>query len=206
MPATWRSRISQVRWRNRNVIFRIPTPTFGAGLIEMIPDSAILANQQANSGAKAALGIWGRANFFLAGRTLSGQTNNNGNDGTIARFGWKAQNKSLLLFSGEAYNVEMGVTNDLLMTERDENGNCVYRAQPRQHHRPGRADADRRHQLDREVHVLHEVPGPADAIGDNAWWIGIDQYRKVVVQRCWMRAVPHGVVHDRELFGGRAAQ
>jgi len=25
---------------------------------------------------------------------------------TIARFGWKAQNKSLVLFSGEAYNVE----------------------------------------------------------------------------------------------------
>jgi len=26
---------------NRNVIFRIPTPTFGAGLIEQIPDAAI---------------------------------------------------------------------------------------------------------------------------------------------------------------------
>ena len=49
-----------------------------------------------------------------------GQTNNNGNDGTIARFGWKAQNKSLLLFSGEAYNVEMGITNELFQTERDE--------------------------------------------------------------------------------------
>src|SRR6516162_3946936 len=29
---------------NRNVIFRIPTPTFGSGLIEAISDSAILAN------------------------------------------------------------------------------------------------------------------------------------------------------------------
>jgi len=45
-------------------------------------------------------------------------TNRNGNDGTIARFGWKAQNKSLLLFSGEAYNVEQGVTNELFQTER----------------------------------------------------------------------------------------
>src|SRR5256885_5432904 len=27
---------------NRNVIFRIPTPTYGAGLIEEIPDSAIV--------------------------------------------------------------------------------------------------------------------------------------------------------------------
>ena len=106
---------------NRNVIFRIPTPTFGAGLIEMIPDSAILANQAANASQKASLGIRGRANFFLAGRTVSGQSNNNGNDGTIARFGWKAQNKSLLMFSGEAYNVEMGISNDLFQTEREEN-------------------------------------------------------------------------------------
>lgn len=109
---------------NRNVVFRIPTPTFGAGLIEMIPDNAILANQRGNSGAKAALGIRGRANFSVSGRTISGQTNNNGNDGTIARFGWKGQNKSLLLFSGEAYNVEMGITSDLFQTERDEDANC----------------------------------------------------------------------------------
>jgi CxxC motif-containing protein (DUF1111 family) len=105
---------------NRNVVFRIPTPTFGAGLIEMIPDRDILTNQGANAAQKAALGIRGRANFFVAGRTVSGQTNNNGNDGTIARFGWKAQNKSLLMFSGEAYNVEMGISNDLFQTERDE--------------------------------------------------------------------------------------
>ena len=49
------------------------------------------------------------------------QMNHNGNDGTISRFGWKAQNKSLLIFSGEAYNVVMVITNDLFQTERDEN-------------------------------------------------------------------------------------
>jgi CxxC motif-containing protein (DUF1111 family) len=109
---------------NQNVIFRIPTPVFGAGLIEAIPDSAILSNQTINASAKGALGIFGRANFSVAGRTITGQTNNNGNDGTIARFGWKAQNKSLLLFSGEAYNVEMGITNELFQTERDETASC----------------------------------------------------------------------------------
>jgi len=31
-----------------NLIFRIPTPVFGAGLIEQIPDSVIEANQSAN--------------------------------------------------------------------------------------------------------------------------------------------------------------
>jgi len=113
-----------------NVIFRIPTPTFGAGLIEQIPDSAILANQAANSSSKSALGITGRPNFNVSGRTITGQTNNNGNDGTIARFGWKAQNKSLLVFSGEAYNVEMGITNELFQTERDETNACQFATVP----------------------------------------------------------------------------
>ena len=115
---------------NRNVIFRIPTPVFGAGLIEQIPDRTILANQAASATTKRSLGIRGRANFAVSGRTISGQVNTNGNDGTIARFGWKAQNKSLLLFSGEAYNVEMGITNELFQTERDETPSCQFATVP----------------------------------------------------------------------------
>ncbi|MEP7305764.1 MAG: di-heme oxidoredictase family protein [Acidobacteriota bacterium] len=115
---------------NRNVIFRIPTPTFGLGLVEQIPDSAITAGISDNGPTKSALGIRGRANFAVAGRTVSGQTNNNGNDGTVARFGWKAQNKSLLLFAGEAYNVEMGISNELFPTERDETPNCLLATHP----------------------------------------------------------------------------
>ncbi len=107
-----------------NVIFRIPTPTFGGGLIEQIPDSAIAANQQADSPQKAALGIMGHIN------RVSGEFNKNGNDGTIARFGWKAQNKSLLLFAGEAYNVEMGITNELFQTEREEKATCQFASVP----------------------------------------------------------------------------
>ncbi len=89
--------------QNNNIIFRIPTPIFGAGLVENIDDSTLIANQEAQS-----------ANNF----GVSGAFNRNGNDGTIARFGWKAQNKSLLLFAGEAYNVEMGITNELFAQER----------------------------------------------------------------------------------------
>jgi CxxC motif-containing protein (DUF1111 family) len=88
-----------------NVIFRIPTPTFGAGLIENISEETIYSNMQANSRQKQSLGI-------------SGQVNRDGNDGMITRFGWKAQNKSLEVFAGEAYNVEMGVTNELFENER----------------------------------------------------------------------------------------
>ena len=116
--------------KRRNVIFRIPTPLFGAGLIEMIPDSAIAANLGAHAPQRHALGIHGRPNIVLSGGALSGQPNRNGNDGTIARFGWKAQNKSLLMFAGEAYNVEMGITNELFQNERDETPSCQFAATP----------------------------------------------------------------------------
>src|SRR5467141_1582167 len=110
---------------NPNIIFRIPTPVFGAGLIEAIPDSAILANMHSNASAKSAMGISGHANAHL-----SGNVNRNGNDGTITRFGWKAQNKSLLIFASEAYNVEMGVSNQLFPQERDETPGCLFNATP----------------------------------------------------------------------------
>ena len=112
--------------RNNNLIFRIPTPTFGAGLVEMIPDSVIIANQAAEGSRKSALGIHGRPHRFR----ISGTTNNNGNDGTISRFGWKAQNKSVLLFAGEAYNVEQGITNEIFQTERDETPSCQFATVP----------------------------------------------------------------------------
>ncbi|MGC2222020.1 MAG: di-heme oxidoredictase family protein [Methylocella sp.] len=105
------------QFNNGNISTRIPTPVFGGGLIENIPDGTILANQAANASAKAALGI-------------SGFPNRSGNDGTITRFGWKAQNKSLLIFSGEAYNVEMGVSNDLFPQKRDETPGCQFTNTP----------------------------------------------------------------------------
>ena len=102
---------------NNNVIFRVPTPTFGGGLLEAIPDTTIRTNLSANASAKAALGI-------------SGHVNTNGNDGTVTRFGWKAQNKSLDLFTGEAYNVEMGVTNEIFQNEREEDPQCATNGIP----------------------------------------------------------------------------
>jgi CxxC motif-containing protein (DUF1111 family) len=104
---------------NRNIVFRIPTPVLGAGLIEAIPDSAILANEAANAAAKRQFGVRGHPNAIQGGNT-----NLSANDGTITRFGWKAQNKSLLMFAGEAYNVEMGISNQLFPQERDETPNC----------------------------------------------------------------------------------
>src|SRR5262252_7542985 len=52
----------QAEQRRNNLIFRIPTPLFGAGLIEAIPDSAILANMAEAQAAGVAMGIKGRPN------------------------------------------------------------------------------------------------------------------------------------------------
>lgn len=92
-----------------NAIFRIPTALFGLGLVEFTPDAYLQSNLAATAVQRAALGI-------------GGVFNTSGNDGTITRFGWKAQNKSLLMFAGEAYNVEIGVTNELFPNERFPSG------------------------------------------------------------------------------------
>jgi CxxC motif-containing protein (DUF1111 family) len=100
-----------------NVIFRTPTPLFGLGLVEATPDANLQANLSATQSARAALKIGG---IF----------NTSGNDGTITRFGWKAQNKSLLIFSGEAYNVEQGVSNEAFPNERSAISGCVFNGSP----------------------------------------------------------------------------
>ena len=95
-----------------NLSFRIPTPMLGLGLMESIQDREILARQaSAQQNGALALGI-------------SGRPNRSGNDGTITRFGWKAQNKSITIFAGEAYNVEMGITNEVFPTATEEDPAC----------------------------------------------------------------------------------
>lgn len=123
-------------WSRDNVSLRIPTPLFGLGLIEAISDATIMANSldnmklllrspQTEAAQRTAVAKVGeRLKMYdqlgIVGRPGRGRQNRSGNDSTITRFGWKAQNKSLLLFSGEAYNVEQGVTNALFPNERDE--------------------------------------------------------------------------------------
>jgi len=103
---------------NNNVAFRIPTPLFGLGLVENVPDDNLAAAQNENRALAQSLGI--RVGVF----------NRSANDGTITRFGWKAQNKSLLIFAGEAYNVEQGVTNEAFPNKRETDPSCQYNALP----------------------------------------------------------------------------
>jgi CxxC motif-containing protein (DUF1111 family) len=101
-----------------NVIFRIPISLFGDGLIENTPDVNLSNDSAAVAAAQEAAGI------------VSADFNLSGNDATITRFGWKAQNKSLLMFAGEAYNVEQGVSNDLFPNERIDLGDCMFNTLP----------------------------------------------------------------------------
>jgi CxxC motif-containing protein (DUF1111 family) len=101
-----------------NVAFRIPLQMLGLGLIESIQDREILGRQAlAQQNGAGTLGI-------------VGHPNRSGNDGTITRFGWKAQNKSITMFAGEAYNVEMGITNELFPTATEEDPACQGNDKP----------------------------------------------------------------------------
>jgi CxxC motif-containing protein (DUF1111 family) len=101
--------------QTNNVIFRIPTPTFGSGLIENIDESTLLANAASNANNN---------------QGVTGTFNREGNAGTITRFGWKAQNKSLEIFAGEAYLVEQGVSNELFTQERPLPGEGMVNGLP----------------------------------------------------------------------------
>jgi CxxC motif-containing protein (DUF1111 family) len=135
-----------------NVSFRIPTPTYGLGLIESISDDTIVANDSAQPVVKQLLGI-------------NGTPNRSGNDGSITRFGWKAQNKSLLMFSGEAYNVEMGITNELFPNERGYPGTqipagCLINPTPED---------------TTNFDVTSTVAGPSDIVGFSNFMRFLDQ-------------------------------
>ena len=90
-----------------NVIARrAPIPLFGAGLVEAIPDAAILALADPHDADGD--GVSGRAAQVRDRATGALR---------VGRFGWKAQIATLLTFSGDAYRNEMGITNDLFPLE-----------------------------------------------------------------------------------------
>jgi hypothetical protein len=125
-----------------NLSFRIPLQMLGLGLIDSIQDREILNRFNTTASYRAALGI-------------SGHPNRSGNDGTITRFGWKAQNKSLPMFAGEAYNVEMGITNELFPTATEEDPACngPKKPEPNDVTRTDNTDADNK-SFNNPVHIM----------------------------------------------------
>jgi CxxC motif-containing protein (DUF1111 family) len=92
------------------VIHRNSTPLFGLGLIDAIPDAEIVRNAKAYPNER----IKGRVGWvtdIVSGKRMAG------------RFGWKAQQATVLGFAADAYRNEMGVTNRFYPTENAPNGN-----------------------------------------------------------------------------------
>lgn len=98
------------------VAHRNSTPLFGLGLIEAIPDDQILQNVR-SSPLDGVLGKVSKVADAATGKTLLG------------RFGWKAQQATLLSFAGDAYLNEMGITSRLFPVENAPNGNTQLLAQ-----------------------------------------------------------------------------
>jgi CxxC motif-containing protein (DUF1111 family) len=85
---------------------RISIPLFGAGLVEAISDEMLLSMEDPDD--RDGDGIRGRAarvEDVATGRKR------------VGRFGWKAQQATLLAFAADAYINEMGITSDLFRNE-----------------------------------------------------------------------------------------
>ena len=96
------------------VSLRLPPPVFGAGLIEAIPASAILA--LADPSDADGDGISGRPNMVREPDFLSSVTGN-GPQLQLGRFGRKGQTSSLLQQVVEAYHQDIGITSDFFPHE-----------------------------------------------------------------------------------------
>lgn len=94
------------------VSHRITTPLFGAGLIEAIPESTILARTR----LKLPDGVAGIANMELNPETQKME---------VGRFGWKCQHSSLSVFAADAYLNEMGITTPLFPHENLPQGLAI---------------------------------------------------------------------------------
>jgi CxxC motif-containing protein (DUF1111 family) len=85
-------------------------PLFGLGLIEAIPASTILTGVRTMPDN----GVLGRAAMVVD--PVTGQT-------VVGRFGWKAQQPTLLAFAADAFVNEIGITNRIYNVENAPNGN-----------------------------------------------------------------------------------
>ncbi len=102
-----------------NVTFERVTPgAMGYGLIEAIPDAALMALEAAPPSPN----VSGRAHMVRALEDAPAAPLR------VGRFGWKAILPTTLSFSGDAARNELGVTNRLIPTEPAPNGNVAILA------------------------------------------------------------------------------
>jgi len=91
-----------------DVSYRLPPPVFGVGLIEAIPDSAILSHEDPND--LDGDGISGRANMVTPAPYVPATVPGGGPGLHVGRFGRKASVSNLLQQTVEAYHQDIGMT------------------------------------------------------------------------------------------------
>jgi CxxC motif-containing protein (DUF1111 family) len=96
---------------------RRTTPLFGLGLVDAVPDARLiaLAGKQARRQPETA----GRVNMVID--VTTGLP-------AVGKFGWKSQVPNLLVFSGDAYLNEMGITTPMFPDESCPQGDCTLLA------------------------------------------------------------------------------
>jgi CxxC motif-containing protein (DUF1111 family)/subtilisin-like proprotein convertase family protein len=96
-----------------HVRVRVTPSVLAFGLVEAVPDSALIALEDPNDSNGD--GISGRAHRVQPIESPTGPLR-------IGRFGWKAQIATVLSFSGDAARTEMGLTNRVVPEETAPNG------------------------------------------------------------------------------------
>jgi len=95
---------------------RLTTPIYGGGLVEAIPDETIVLNSQ----LPKFYGVTGKVAWVIDAATGNAR---------VGRFGWKAEHATLLSFSADAFNNEMGITNRVFPSPHAPDGNVALLAQ-----------------------------------------------------------------------------
>lgn len=162
---------------------RIPTPIFGGGLTEAIPDQALIALE--DPGDRNGDGIRGRAARIIDPATRTPR---------IGRFGWKAQHATLLAFAGDAYVNEMGITSDLFPNEvgagltREQLAACDPVPDPEDRRDP----ATGRRSIDRFENFMKFLAGPGEANGGPTAQRGRQLFNQIGCESCHVRAIATG--------------
>jgi CxxC motif-containing protein (DUF1111 family) len=138
---------------------------FGNGLVEAIPDAVLIALEDPED--RDGDGISGRAHRIHDKAS---------NKTRIGKFGWKAQQATLLAFGAEAYRDEMGITNDLFPDEACPGGDCE------------------------KINFFNPVPGLQDALDPNIGLRGIDNFENFMKL---LGPPPRGLITPEAMAGER---
>jgi cytochrome c peroxidase len=164
-----------------DISMRTPLPMFGDGLVEIVPEPQILANQAAQCASQATYEICGTPQLAP--------------DTTISRFGWKGQERSVLLFAASAYNIEEGVSNAAFPNELDEtNQACILNGVPEDHFDFSTLDETEPHRFpgdpERQALFIRFLQPPTPAPPNSSTMNGQNQFNTVGCNICHSSPFP----------------